>query len=110
MSYSRRDEEEADREGMRMVLTAGNDPRGMIRMFEAIEEHDKAPDMPGDFSTHPRTDQRVLALGSLASSSEAPEGATPSFPEMKPGSSSGRAARSNRELPGSGHDTRQPLR
>jgi Zn-dependent protease with chaperone function len=41
LSHSRDMEREADRLGMQMILTAGIDPEGMVRMFEKLEQLDK---------------------------------------------------------------------
>lgn len=41
LSHSRDMEREADRLGLQMILTAGIDPDGMVRMFEKLEQLDK---------------------------------------------------------------------
>jgi beta-barrel assembly-enhancing protease len=67
LRYSRKDEEEADREGLRMLLAAGLDPSGMIAFFETLrKQQGKGLILPQYLSTHPSTDKRVERLRSLA--------------------------------------------
>lgn len=71
LRYSRLNEEEADREGMRMLLAAGIDPAGMIAFFESLKK--KAGDLPGLLryvSTHPEAGDRIERLKSLAPESQ----------------------------------------
>jgi Zn-dependent protease with chaperone function len=72
LRYSRRDEAEADREGMRTLIRAGLDPKGMVNVFEMLKEHEKVPDFMGFLSTHPGIDERLAALRSLASAANVP--------------------------------------
>ena len=66
LRYSRQDEEEADREGYRMLTAAGVDPAGMMRFFETLQKHTgKAPTLPSYLSTHPSTEGRIERLRSL---------------------------------------------
>jgi predicted Zn-dependent protease len=66
LRYSRQDEEEADREGFRLLVAAGVDPAGMLGFFETLK---KAPGMaatlPPYLSTHPTTEGRIERLRSL---------------------------------------------
>ncbi len=41
LRHSRNMEREADRQGMDMILTAGIDPSGMVRMFEKLQDREK---------------------------------------------------------------------
>ena len=67
LQYSRRNEEEADREGVRMLLAAGIDPAGMTTFFASLKkEEEGTPAVPSYFSTHPRTDDRLARLKELA--------------------------------------------
>jgi predicted Zn-dependent protease len=73
MHYSRQNEEEADREGMQMLIGAGIDPAGMITFFEMIRKEEV--EMPASLkylSTHPLTGERIERLKSLAKESQGP--------------------------------------
>ncbi|WP_044253186.1 M48 family metallopeptidase [Rhodopirellula sp. SWK7] len=62
-SYSRAHENEADREGVRMLHAAEIDPSGMADFFEQLEE--KHGDVPGIFawvSTHPDHASRIASV------------------------------------------------
>lgn len=67
LQYGRLAEEEADREGLRLLLAAGIDPAGMIRFFEKIA--DKGGDWPAALkylSSHPSLPERIARLKALA--------------------------------------------
>jgi Zn-dependent protease with chaperone function len=67
LRYSRGAEEEADADGMRMLLAAGVDPAGMIAFYELLRK--EAPQLPASLeylSTHPTTERRIERLRSLA--------------------------------------------
>ena len=67
LQYGRLAEEEADREGLRLLLSAGIDPAGMIRFFEKME--DKGGQWPAALkylSSHPGLPERVARLRALA--------------------------------------------
>ena len=66
LRYSRSDEEEADREGMKMILAAGIDPRGMLHFFDTLEKQQKGVEIPKYLSTHPDTADRIVKLKQLA--------------------------------------------
>jgi Zn-dependent protease with chaperone function len=69
LQYSRVAEEEADREGMRMLLAAGVDPEGMITFLEGLKRKDEDPrGLLRYLSTHPTTADRIERLRSLAGS------------------------------------------
>ena len=42
LSRNRKDEEEANREGLKMLPTTGIDPAGMISFFESLQEKTRA--------------------------------------------------------------------
>jgi predicted Zn-dependent protease len=66
LRYSRQDEEEADREGHRLLVAAGVDPAGMVGFFETFKkEPGMAPTLPPYLSTHPTTEGRIERLRSL---------------------------------------------
>jgi predicted Zn-dependent protease len=70
LRYSRRNEEEADVEGMRMILQSGVDPAGMIGFYERLMK--EGPDIPealAFLSTHPPTAGRIERLRKVAAGS-----------------------------------------
>lgn len=70
LRYSRRSEEAADADGMRLVLVAGVDPAGMITFFEAMKKKNgDLRGLPTYLSTHPSTEDRIEKLKSLAARS-----------------------------------------
>ncbi|MFQ5656283.1 MAG: M48 family metallopeptidase [Candidatus Methylomirabilales bacterium] len=63
LQYSRLHEEEADREGIRMLLAARVDPAGMITFFELLQkEAGRAPEFLKYLSTHPSIGDRITRL------------------------------------------------
>ncbi|HSB69686.1 MAG TPA: M48 family metallopeptidase [Candidatus Methylomirabilis sp.] len=73
LRYSRQNEEEADADGMRMLLAAGVDPAGMIAFFEVLQgEGKKGLTPPTYLSTHPSTEARITRLRSLAAEPQGP--------------------------------------
>jgi predicted Zn-dependent protease len=67
LRYSRRAEEEADTEGMKMMLAARLDPAGMIQFFERIgKEEGPTPSALTYLSTHPLTADRLERLKVMA--------------------------------------------
>lgn len=60
LTYSRQDELEADRYGLRYAAEGGYDPRGLLAFFETIqEEQGDGPGVPAFLSTHPAPAQRI---------------------------------------------------
>lgn len=73
LQYSRVAEEEADREGMRMLLAARVDPEGMITFMEGLKRKDGDPaGLLRYLSSHPPTADRIERLRSLAGPSGRP--------------------------------------
>ena len=67
LSYSRDAEEEADRQGMRLMRDAAVDPRGMVAAFEMLDaEGGGLQGALAYLSTHPRTADRIAILKRLA--------------------------------------------
>ncbi len=66
LHYNRQTEEEADREGFRLLQAARIDPAGMVRFFETLKKHTGEGAVPGYLSTHPETDERIAAMKALA--------------------------------------------
>ena len=70
LRYSRNDEEEADREGFRMLVAAGVNPEGMATFFETLtKEPTGGMRLPQYLSTHPTAETRIERLRSLLPSS-----------------------------------------
>lgn len=67
LRYSRRAEEEADTEGMKMLLAARVDPAGMIAFFERMQQAEGAqPKALTYLSSHPMPAERIAQLRALA--------------------------------------------
>ncbi|HEY7654692.1 MAG TPA: M48 family metallopeptidase [Methylomirabilota bacterium] len=67
LRYSRRAEEEADTEGMKMLLAARVDPRGMISFFETIQkEEGNGAKALTYLSSHPAAADRIARLKAMA--------------------------------------------
>ncbi|MEO8086934.1 MAG: M48 family metallopeptidase [Bacteroidota bacterium] len=67
LSYSRSFEEEADRQGVEVMIKNKVDPHGMISLFEKLKENHKES-LPGFISTHPLTDERINYINKEISS------------------------------------------
>jgi beta-barrel assembly-enhancing protease len=67
LRYSRRAEDEADEEGMKMLLAARVDPAGMITFFDKIRKEEGPTPKPLTYlSTHPEAAQRIVHLRAMA--------------------------------------------
>ena len=67
LRYSRHHEEEADVEGLRLLVAANIDPKGMATFFESLkEEEGDTPHFLKYVSTHPDTVERIERLRSMA--------------------------------------------
>jgi predicted Zn-dependent protease len=72
LRYGRQFEEQADEEGMRLLLAAGVNPGGLISFFEKIEkEEGRTAGIPAYFSTHPSPESRLKKLKLIADESGA---------------------------------------
>jgi predicted Zn-dependent protease len=65
--FSRNDEAEADREGVRTLIRAGIDPHGIPEMFRILLDERKARPGAVDeyFATHPMEEDRIAATNAL---------------------------------------------
>jgi predicted Zn-dependent protease len=61
-AYSRQDEFEADRLGIKYMRLAGYDLNGMIRTFEILKANSKGSEPPRILQTHPYIDDRIKAV------------------------------------------------
>lgn len=60
LSYSRSLEEEADKEGLKILKHNQIDPNGMVRLFKILLHENKDPHSSLEFlSSHPRTQKRI---------------------------------------------------
>ena len=59
MRFSREDELESDRLGVRFIAEAGYDPRALIRVMEILAESSQGNRPPEFFSTHPNPENRI---------------------------------------------------
>ncbi|TWU01609.1 M48 family metallopeptidase [Neorhodopirellula pilleata] len=65
-SYSREQETEADREGVRMLHASGIDPTGMGEFFALLQhEHDEVPEIFSWISTHPDHAARIASVENM---------------------------------------------
>ncbi len=62
MQFSRSDELEADRLGVRFMAEAGYDPRAMIQVMEVLAAAGEGARPPEFFSTHPNPDNRIANI------------------------------------------------
>lgn len=68
LSYSRKFEQEADEQGVRILMANDIDPNGMIRLFEQLENENKFS-IPKILSTHPLTQERKEHIKRMISES-----------------------------------------
>lgn len=67
LRYSRLHEDEADREGLRLLQAAGIDPAGMIAFYRTMAEKEPhQAETVSSLSTHPDTGDRIATLIRLA--------------------------------------------
>jgi predicted Zn-dependent protease len=62
LAYSRSSEEEADEDGLRMLMAASIDPRGMIDFFDSMRGRDEGLGLVRYLSTHPSSGDRAERL------------------------------------------------
>jgi len=65
LRYTRDDEIESDRLGLRFMTEAGYDPQGIVRLMQMLNEPHKSGHQIEFFSTHPSPDNRVKRLQTL---------------------------------------------
>ncbi|MFZ4583498.1 MAG: M48 family metallopeptidase [Paludibacter sp.] len=69
LSYSRKFENEADREGLQLMFNNHVNARGMLNLFQRIKSDEKA--LPSFLSTHPVTDERMAEISKQINNSKA---------------------------------------
>ncbi|MFT5169437.1 MAG: putative Zn-dependent protease [Lysobacterales bacterium] len=61
-AYSRADENEADRLGVKYTYLAGYDPQGGVESFQILRQEDKKSFMPHMLRSHTQLDQRITNI------------------------------------------------
>ena len=80
--FSRTDEREADRLGLRYLAEAGYDPEGMVALFETLTRLRARQPAAFErwFATHPLGEERAEAARTLVAEAPAPVAAPPEVP------------------------------
>jgi beta-barrel assembly-enhancing protease len=81
LSYSRSDESEADREGLRLLEAAGGDGQAMATMLERMETSERTTPVASFLSTHPGGAERAKIIRSLGAAPRA--GAAPLLSDVE---------------------------
>lgn len=68
LSYSRKFEEEADEQGLKILMDNNINPKGMVNLFEQLENENKFS-IPKIISTHPLTKERKENMQKIISES-----------------------------------------
>jgi predicted Zn-dependent protease len=69
LSYSRKFEQEADEQGLKILMNNHIDPNGMVQLFTLIEKEEKMA-VPKIISTHPLTKERKENMQEIIAKSE----------------------------------------
>jgi len=81
LQYSRGFEEEADMDGLQMMIDNNVDPEGMTKLFKQLKKaHDVS--LPAFISTHPLTDQRIEYIRKKIESSQFKAGDHPQLEKI----------------------------
>lgn len=59
LKYSRKDENQSDDEGLKTMVAAGYDPRGMLSLFQVMQNASKDGKTPEFLRSHPVTTDRI---------------------------------------------------
>lgn len=62
MKFSRSDESESDKLGVRFVSQSGYDPRSMVTVMQVLQEASKGRGQPEFLSTHPNPENRIQRI------------------------------------------------
>lgn len=65
LKFSRSDEMESDEAGMRYMIEAGYDPRGMLELLQILADASKGAHAPEMLSTHPMPADRIRRIEAL---------------------------------------------
>jgi beta-barrel assembly-enhancing protease len=69
LTYSKKFEEEADEEGLKILMNNGIDPNGMVQLFALIEREEMIV-VPKILSTHPLTKERKESMQEIIKTTE----------------------------------------
>lgn len=69
LSYSRKFEQEADEQGLKILMNNHLNPQGMVELFEQLESESEF-DMPQIISSHPLTENRKKNMQKIISKSD----------------------------------------
>lgn len=78
LPFSRRAEEEADRDGFSMMVKASYNPQGMVEVFRTLQESAKGGKPPEILSSHPSDARRIRNIENMVNSYNG------SFPAQRP--------------------------
>lgn len=59
LRYSRKDEDEADADGLSNMIAAGYNPKGMLQLFQVLQSAEKSGGAPAFLRDHPLTSDRI---------------------------------------------------
>lgn len=76
LKYSRADESEADTWGLKLMTTAGFNPRAMIDVMKVLKSASHGAQGPEIFQTHPNPDLRIAQIEAYLKKNPPPEGLT----------------------------------
>jgi predicted Zn-dependent protease len=65
LSFNRKQESEADKQGVKYMTAAGYDPHGMLEVLEVLAEANTGPRPPEFLSTHPYPETRMKTVSRL---------------------------------------------
>lgn len=65
LRFSRKDELQADEQGVKLTASAGYDPRAMIGVMQVLEKASRGGAPPEFFSTHPNPEHRLERIQRL---------------------------------------------
>ncbi len=65
LKFTRSDELEADKIGVKFCADAGYDPRSMIRVMEILRDNAGKNGMPEFFNTHPNPENRIEKINQI---------------------------------------------
>lgn len=84
LKYTRENEEEADRKGMRYLVNSGYDGRGMLDFLKIMRRYEYfSNSIPSYFLTHPGTGERITYLDALLQTTYTKRGKNDIYGELR---------------------------